>query len=247
MRTKTLLLTAAVIAAGVASSMAQSNVYSLNIVGYVNVPVQANKFYLLSNPFDDGAGDSINSIMSSINTNAFGFDGSSAWTFSPTAGYSEADYNASSTTNGSWALASGFKALTPGTGFWFLPAGSGTVTFTGSVVLASTNTIAGNNNQEFSLIGSAYPAQANLVALGLNWLATGTPKGIAHDGDAIFRWNSAAQSFTVSPGGEYDFNAGSGWAGPTGDTNGPVLNVAEGIFYENVNNTDTWVQNFSVN
>src|SRR5687767_1722685 len=39
MRTKSLLAAAAFIAAGVASSMAQANVYSLNIVGYVNVPV----------------------------------------------------------------------------------------------------------------------------------------------------------------------------------------------------------------
>src|SRR5207249_3273515 len=36
MRTKTLLAAAAMLAAGFASSMAQSNVYSLNVVGYVN-------------------------------------------------------------------------------------------------------------------------------------------------------------------------------------------------------------------
>ena len=38
MRTKALLCAAA-LAAGTAASMAQSNVYSLNIVGYVNVPL----------------------------------------------------------------------------------------------------------------------------------------------------------------------------------------------------------------
>src|SRR5258706_1505975 len=41
MRTKTLLITAALGAAGIASSMAQQAVYSLNIVGYVNLPVNA--------------------------------------------------------------------------------------------------------------------------------------------------------------------------------------------------------------
>jgi hypothetical protein len=39
MRTKIALLSAALVAAGVASSMAQSNVYSLNVVGYVNINV----------------------------------------------------------------------------------------------------------------------------------------------------------------------------------------------------------------
>jgi hypothetical protein len=47
MRTKTLLVAAA-LAAGLATSMAQ-NVYSLNVVGYYNVPVQANTWYLIGN------------------------------------------------------------------------------------------------------------------------------------------------------------------------------------------------------
>jgi len=48
MRTKLLLLTAAVGAAGVATSMAQ--VYSVNAVGYVNKTIPANGFALVSNP-----------------------------------------------------------------------------------------------------------------------------------------------------------------------------------------------------
>jgi hypothetical protein len=51
MRTKTTLLCAAALAAGVASSMAQSNVYSLNIVGYANVPTKSG-YTFESNPFD---------------------------------------------------------------------------------------------------------------------------------------------------------------------------------------------------
>src|SRR5258707_9446070 len=49
MKTKTLLLTAALAAAGAASAMAQ-NVYSVNAVGYINKSVQSG-FSLLSNPF----------------------------------------------------------------------------------------------------------------------------------------------------------------------------------------------------
>jgi len=49
MRTKTLLLTAALAAAGAASAMAQ-NVYSVNAVGYVNKTINPN-YTLLANPF----------------------------------------------------------------------------------------------------------------------------------------------------------------------------------------------------
>jgi hypothetical protein len=52
MRTKT-LLGLAVLAAGAATSMAQSNVYSLNIVGYANVPAPSG-FTFQSNPMDNG-------------------------------------------------------------------------------------------------------------------------------------------------------------------------------------------------
>lgn len=51
MRTKTLLLAAAITAAGIAATQAQSNVYSVNVVGYYNVtiptaatPDNANRF-----------------------------------------------------------------------------------------------------------------------------------------------------------------------------------------------------------
>ena len=47
MRTKTLLLTAALAAAGVVSSMAQ--VYSVNSVGYVNLTLP-NGFSMIANP-----------------------------------------------------------------------------------------------------------------------------------------------------------------------------------------------------
>src|SRR6185369_1228000 len=52
MRTK-LLAAAAILAAGIASSMAQSNVYSLNVVGYVNRTfVGGGLFSLTSNPLN---------------------------------------------------------------------------------------------------------------------------------------------------------------------------------------------------
>jgi hypothetical protein len=48
MRTKT-LLGLAVLAAGAVTAVAQSNVYSLNVVGYINIPVTANQNFLIAN------------------------------------------------------------------------------------------------------------------------------------------------------------------------------------------------------
>jgi len=225
--------------------MAQSNVYSLNIVGYVNIPVQAGKFYLMANPFTDGAGDSINNsaLTTSFNTDAAGQDGSSLFVYDSVHGYSVEGYGAASLTNGTWSP--GTNAIPPGRGFWLNPQDNLTITFTGSVVLSSTNVLNGNNNQELTLVGSAYPASTNLVGLGINWLPIA--QGANQDGDSIFRWNSTAQNFTTSPGGNYGFGATVGWSGPTGDTNGPVLNVGEGFFYDNANSTDSWIQSFTVN
>jgi len=60
MRTKVLLGLAA-LAAGAVTSMAQSNVYSLNIVGYCNVPTPAG-YTFQSNPMDNGNNSAVTVI-----------------------------------------------------------------------------------------------------------------------------------------------------------------------------------------
>jgi hypothetical protein len=63
MRTKALILSAALVAAGVASSMAQSNVYSLNVVGYVNITV-TNGYSLITLPLQSSdPTSSVNSVL----------------------------------------------------------------------------------------------------------------------------------------------------------------------------------------
>jgi hypothetical protein len=76
MRTKTLLLTAALCAAGIATSKAQ--VYSVNAVGYVNTSLLKG-FNLVSNPLDNKAtdGNKIKNLFASLPAGAqvFFFDG----------------------------------------------------------------------------------------------------------------------------------------------------------------------------
>jgi len=76
MRTKTLLCAAA-LAAGVATSMAQSNVYSLNIVGYANVP-NPGGYTFQTAPFSNGATNGANEILPA-NTGQYDGDALLLW------------------------------------------------------------------------------------------------------------------------------------------------------------------------
>jgi hypothetical protein len=235
MRTKTLLLTAALVAAGVASSMAQtSNVYSLNIVGYVNVPVEAGRFYILNNPLDDGKGNIITNVLN-LSAVSAAEDGSSLWTFDPVAGFNAEGWFDAIT---NWFP--GTTALTPGKGFFLQPSASTTLTFVGSVTLASTNTLPVG----FSLVGSAYPASTDVTTLGFT----------GQDGDSIYRFFSTEGSVGSFGQGAGYFAAIPGWfdsdaaGGTGGPTNGPTLNVGEGFFYFNAQASQELVtQNFTVN
>jgi hypothetical protein len=63
MRTKTLLLTAALAAAGAATAMAQSTIYSVNAVGYANVNIPSG-FSTIACPFEQTSGDySLNTLL----------------------------------------------------------------------------------------------------------------------------------------------------------------------------------------
>ena len=55
MRTKTLLIAAAALAAVVTSSQAQSTVYSQNVVGYVNLSITNNGLLMAANQLDTGS------------------------------------------------------------------------------------------------------------------------------------------------------------------------------------------------
>jgi len=254
MRTKALLLSAALVAAGVATSMAQSNVYSLNIVGYVNVPVQKGKLYMLQNPLDTGTGNNITNVLIQpyTGTNGVpdpaldgGWDGSIVWEFTQAGGYTA---NPETYITGfGWFPAA--LNMNPGTGFFLLSQSNSTVTFTGSVVLGSTNTLIPG----IQMVGSEYAAANGPGALGLN----------GHDGDIIFRWYGSGPPVGYTGGTQafgtgVTYIAGYGWydsdaptssngGGGGGSTNGPTLNVGEAFFYLNTGATIPWAQNFTVN
>jgi hypothetical protein len=129
MRTKTLLCAAA-LAAGIATTaVAQSNVYSLNVVGYYNVPAPLNTKILIGNQLN-----TTNNTLAGIIPNPpplsqfFKYNGGFA-------AYNFDDVDLV------W-LPDGNVSLAPGEGGFFISAANTTITFVGEVRQGSlTNTL----------------------------------------------------------------------------------------------------------
>jgi len=154
MRTKTLLLSAAAIVAGVLSSQAQSNVYSANIVGYVSVTNTANLFVLLANPLDNGTNNLTSLFPTAPNGSQI-----QVWNGSGFVG-------ATKQLTGNWSTN---LVIPPGRGFFAKFPVSGTNTFVGSVAVpvggSVTNALAAGL---FTLVGSPIPYSDNLTGTNLN-------------------------------------------------------------------------------
>jgi len=160
MRTKTLLLTAALIAAGVASSTAQ--VYSVNLVGYINKQLPAG-FYMLANQLDNGAGNKIVDLIPNPPDNTF------VYKFKPSNGsFIINDYLEG------WEGDDLNMTLAPGEGVFISSPSAQTVTFVGEVKTGTTslNVIPG-----FNVYSSVVPQSAPLDQLGY----------VANDGDFVYQ------------------------------------------------------------
>ena len=216
MRTKSLLAAAAIVAAGAMSSMAQSNVYSLNIVGYVNVPVTNGVLALLANPLKPSNGDY--NITNTIKLQDPGSDGTSLFQW---------NQGTSSWDLFSWFDGFGWFPDAPqdlGKGFFLQPTATQTITLVGEVQTgSSTNVISG----ALSLLGSKVP------------VAGSEPGGsVGHDGDGIFTWDAGANSWILT-----SYFDGYGWFDAnSAETNGPVLKVAEAFFYQNTGGSLNWIK-----
>jgi hypothetical protein len=200
MRTKTLLLTAALSAAGIATSMAQ--VFSVNAVGYVTKTIPGNGFALISNPLI-AADNSIGALFSPApaGLQVFKFD-SGTGSFAITT-FDDLD--------GAF-LPADVAALTvvPGEGVFVRnPTGSDiTITFVGEVPQGSlSNPLPAG----LSIRSSQVPQEGTAEDLGL--------VGVA--GDQVFQWNIANQGYDVSTFDDLD----NAWLPPLG-----TLAVGEAFF-----------------
>jgi hypothetical protein len=222
MRTKTLLLTAALSAAGIATSMAQ--VYSVNAVGYVNTTLLPG-FNLVSNPLNNTTG---NTIQNLFGTGIQGTipNGLLVYYFNPTtdafvtAGYDDID--------GVFLPApAAATVVAPGNGVFVLNPSSANVTctFVGEV----PQDAASNQDlpQGFSIKASTVPVEGTVVALGLP----------AAQGDLIYEWDAVNDRYVSASYDDIDQT----WLPAV-----PNIAVGEAFFLFKAA-AATWTRNFKVN
>jgi hypothetical protein len=182
MRTKTLLIAAAALAATVISSEAQ--VYS-GVVGYVNVVLPAGQFALVANPLDDGTNTTTSLGAALANKSAIEIWNGTGFTTANKAG-------------GVW---SPDLSIPPGTGFFVLSKTAITNTFVGAVDTAfggsTTNPIPAG---VFVLAGSTIPFTGDLNDTNLNLGPTLANKS------AVETWNGNGFTTANKAGGVWTPN-----------------------------------------
>jgi hypothetical protein len=223
MRTKTLLLTAALTAAGVATSMAQ--VYSVNMVGYINHTVPAG-FSMIANQLNNSPDNKVATIFATPP------EGTQVYKFDATADV----YIQISFIGGAWEGDDVDMALNPGEGAWINPPSQFAHTFVGEVQLASSVSVLSG----FNMVGSVLPQ-----SLGLDGAANDNsptpPAGLGYpvgEGDQVYRFDPVSDTYTQ------DSFIGGAWEGDGGGA-APTPGIAEG-FWINAAGPRTWTRNFVV-
>lgn len=237
MRTK-VLLCAAALAASLASSMAQ-NVYSLNVVGYVNITIPANSFALVANPLDATSGGTTPGMNNITNLFLSPPDGSTIQTWDQSAFGGLGDFSAAHTYYAPSSGGTGWDTgldMPPGKGVFIYTGTALPVTFVGQVV-QGTYTVAHLTSGAFDILGSPVPIGGNLTnsLMGL----------VVGDGDTIQLWDQTAfgglGDWTSAETYYAPSSGGTGWTPGTA-----TIAAGQGFFYSRSGPTTTWVSNFTV-
>jgi hypothetical protein len=243
MKTKTLLITAAAaLAAGIMSSQAQ--VYSQNVVGYVNIPETAGQFSLEAPPLDlDGTGT--NNTLSTLYPNpavgdqVYAYSGGGFLTYTYTA--KVASHGNPASTN--WLDGIGNVAssapVNVGEGVFYLPAVNETNTYVGQVINgAVTNKYVPSANG-FALVSSTIPIAGGVTST-LNYQPV--------PGDVVFTFNGSIYStytYTIKVAAHGN-PASTNWLDGIGAVDEPQISVGQG-FWLNPAQNPTWSQTFTNN
>jgi hypothetical protein len=233
MKTKALLLLAALISAAAFSSIAQE--HSLNVVGYAKITIPAGKQAILNNPLN-GANNNVNTIMP-LGNNAgnagsaiFRYDPANARFLDPIEWFDDFGWFSASDND---------PTLLPGEGFYFRNANTNAVrlNFKGEVFQGMLgNPIPGRGKLSFR--GSQRPLALPLGDTTIN--SAGTLKFPADDGDAIFFYNNTK----IPPGFDdpFEYFQDYGWYSASNDQGpaGPVINVGQGFAVRKLASDKIW-------
>jgi len=224
MRTKALLLTAALGFAGVATSMAQA-VYSVNVVGYINLTMKPG-FNLVANQLKASPNNKLDTILPA------------AAIESQVLKFANNNYSSDISDGANWLDAGSGNASTttvsPGEGFFYFNPGAtdAGVTLVGEVSTGNGLTVA--LAPGFSLVSSIVPQEISLSA------ANGFPQVLEAQ---YLTFSAATQSYSGL------INDGTGWLNAeTGAPADAKPAVGQGFFVFNPGNTAfNWVRSFNPN
>jgi hypothetical protein len=234
MRTKTMLLSALLGTLSSVSVIAQTNVYSQNAVGYINVTMQPG-YNIITCPLIASPDNTIATLLNNTNAQYQAGPRTVAEVFQFTGGtYSAQDTASFNAANGTGWAQGGTITMNPGQAvFFYNPTATNMfATFVGTVPTGLvTNALAPGYN----LVGSIVPVTGDIVTNSISLFTNGAVSG-----------RNADEIFTYTPGVGYSqVNYGSsGWS-PTD----PILtNVYEGFFFFNAiaGSTNNWIEDYSV-
>jgi len=230
MRTKTTILSAVALAAGLLSSQAQSNVYSVNVVGYVNVAIPANSFLCVANPLDSGTNTLENLFASApITTTKVWYWNGSTWI--------------STTKRATGFLPAYAHNFNPGEGFFVQNTSASPITntFVGNVKLG-TNLVSYPTG--FTPIGAVPPVAGTVeTALGFPayFVSTSVADKVLTFDPVLNSWLTATRRASSWSGNYYVPPGGAAASGQ------PIINVAQGFFIQAANPSGgTWTNVFNM-
>jgi len=235
MRTKTLLLSAAALVAGLATSQAQ--VYSQNVVGYATLtlnPSTAGGYQIIAPTLDvDGTGTN-GTIQSVLGTNCANQTSVFAWNG---VGFDTLTYTTRH--GGSW-LNAALNAqptypLNVGEGFWIIDTADSSITVSGNVLQgALTNAFVPATAGTYSLISDQVP-----IAGGITTVLGYQPA----NQDSIFIWDTSISGFDTYT---YTSRHGGQWLNSALNVQEPQITVGQGFWLIPGQSGETWGQVFNV-
>jgi hypothetical protein len=240
MRTKTLALSALLGMIGAASALAQTNVYSVNAVGYINMTFPANSYSIVTCPLVCSPDNTLNTVLNDTNGQ---YKKAKVYAFAGGA------YTSTETGVGTGANASGWSGggaditLNPGVAAFFYnsTAAAMTATFVGTVPQNGAYNMTNSLIPGWNLVGSIVPAAGDLSTNPITSLTNINNKDFVYTYDPTNGGYSGRDTVVGSLAG-HGYN--NRWSG--GD---PIIDqVGYGFFYWNNQSTNNpWVENFSIN
>jgi len=221
---------------------AQTNVYSLNVVGYVNVTVLPG-YNIISCPLNASPDNTVGTVLNNADGH---LTGSVVYFFEPgpSGGYSidtaENQTGKPSTTNANGWVNNGTNVLGNGSACWFQNTSGSNITLTFVGTVPSGPSLPNPLSVGFNLVSSVLPTSGDIIS---NSLINLTNYNL---GDTVFTYANSNYT-TYQSGSGKGFGAGNNgnWTS-AGD---PVLPTVGGGFWYQIQSTGqpiNWVESYSV-